>query len=152
MNIKENWKNSELYKQGKIELVPTDWVWQYYGPDVSPQTDLKDGSIVTMDELWENILNEGLHDPLIMRVGVDNKKFRLEAGNHRIQIFHQHGVSMIPVTVQVRPECGPHLSGDIMTDASHNFDSGDEVLISSITDEYMKPSDVFKSLQNKNSI
>jgi len=80
-----------------------------------------------------------------MRVGIKNKKMRLEAGNHRIQLFHKHGIDMIPVTVQVRDECGPHL-GDVMTDASHNFDATDELLISAITTEYMKPSGVFKSL------
>ncbi|HQT82666.1 MAG TPA: hypothetical protein PLW99_00775 [Candidatus Paceibacterota bacterium] len=145
MDIRALWKNHPLYAAGKIELVPTDWVWAYRGADVSPEADLKDGTIVTLDELWDNIVSEGLHDPLIMRVGVRNKKFRLEAGNHRIQVFHTHGVPFIPVTVQVREECGPHV-GDVMTDATHNFDAGDDVLISAITEEYMKPSDVFRSL------
>ncbi len=147
MPIKELWKNHPLYAAGKIELVPTDWVWKYWGSDVSPAADLKDGTLVTIDGLWDNIVSEGLHDPLIMRVGVGNKKFRLEAGNHRIQVFHEHGVPLIPVTVQVREECGPHV-GDVMTDATHNFDAGDELLISTITEEYMKPSEVFRSLQH----
>lgn len=113
---------------------------------MTPIADLKDGSLVDLSTLWKNICEEGLHDPLIMRVGIRNKKFRLEAGNHRIQVFHQHSVSMIPVTVQVREECGPHVR-DVMTDASHNFDTNDELLISEITEEYMKPSEVFKSLK-----
>ena len=104
MDIPELWKNHSLYKAGKIELVPTDWVWKYRGADVSPEADLMDGTIVSLDGLWENIASEGLHDPLIMRVGIRNKKFRLEAGNHRIQVFHEHGVPLIPVTVQVREE------------------------------------------------
>ncbi|MEK7101708.1 MAG: hypothetical protein AAB882_00965 [Patescibacteria group bacterium] len=108
--------------------------------------DLKDGTLVDLDGLWDNICEEGLHDPLIMRVGLENSKFRLEAGNHRIQVFHQHKIETVPLTVQVRNECGPHL-GDVMTDASHNFDAGDEFLISKITEEYMKPSEIFKSLR-----
>ena len=146
MEIKPRWKEHELYKQGVIELVPTVWVWKYYGPDVSPMADLMDGTLVGLDALWQNILEEGLYNPLIMRVGIENKKMRLEAGNHRIQVFHQHGIEMIPVTVQVRDECGPHL-GDVMTDASHNFDTGNELLISKITADYMKPSDVFRSVR-----
>lgn len=146
MEIKEIWKKHPLYEQGAIELVPTEWIWDYWGRDVSPEADLMDGTIVTLDELWENIKSVGLHNPLIMRVGLKNKKFRLEAGNHRIQVLHQHGIKMIPVTVQVREECGPHLD-DVMTDASHNFDAGDEFLISKITKEYMKPSEVFKSFK-----
>ena len=145
MDIPELWKNHPLYKAGKIELVPTDWVWKYRGADVSPEADLMDGTIVSLDGLWENIASEGLHDPLIMRVGIRNKKFRLEAGNHRIQVFHEHGVPLIPVTVQVREECGPHVS-DVMTDATHNFDAGDELLITEVSEEYMKPSEVFRSL------
>ncbi len=145
MNIQELWKDHPLYKAGKVELVPTGWVWQYRGADVSPEADLKDGTIVDLGGLWENIASEGLHDPLIMRVGTRNKKFRLEAGNHRIQVFHEHGVPFVPVTVQVREECGPHVS-DVMTDATHNFDAGDEVLVSAIIEEYMKPSEVFRSL------
>ncbi len=145
MEIRELWKKHPLYKQGKVELVPTDWVWKYWGRDVSPEADLMDGTIVDMDTLWENILEEGLHQPLIMRVGLKNKKFRLEAGNHRIQLFHKHGVRMIPLTVQVREECGPHLD-DVMTDATHNFDIGDDLKITQITDEYMRPGEVFKDL------
>lgn len=145
MDIKPLWHDHILYKQGKIELVPTDWVWKYWGTDVTPMTELADKTPADMEALWENILDEGLHDPFIMRVGVRNKRMRLEAGNHRIQMFHKHGVKMIPVTVQVRDECGPHLS-DVMTDASHNFDATEELLVSDVTEEYMKPSEVFRSL------
>ncbi len=145
MTIKESWKEHPLYKQGKIELVPTDWVWKYWGKDVSPQAELMDGTPINLDGLWNNILEEGLHRPLIMRVGLKNKKFRLEAGNHCIQILHKNNVQMIPVTVQVKDECGPDADGP-MTDASSNFDAGDDILISQATEEYMKPSEVFRSL------
>ncbi len=143
--VKENTGMLAQSVAGKIELVPTEWIWQYWGRDVSPEADLMDGTIVSREVLWENILSEGLHEPLIMRVGLRNKKFRLESGNHRIQVFHEHGVEMLPLTVQVREECGPHLA-DVMTDATHNFDAGDEFLIHEITDEYMAPSAVFRSL------
>ena len=148
MKIKELWRKHPLFEQGLIEMIPTSWVWNYWGRDVSPEADLMDGTIVSMDELWKNTKKEGLHEPLIMRVGIKNKKFRLESGNHRIQLFHKHGISFVPVTVQVRDECGPHLD-DVMTDASHNFDAGDEFIISKITKEYMKPSEVFKTLMFK---
>lgn len=146
VTIKELWKEGELYKQGVVELVPTEWVWKYRGRDVSPQADLKDGTPVTLQDLWDNIVSEGLHDPLIMRLGVKSKTFRLEAGNHRIQVFHEHGVPMIPVTVHVQEECGPHASNP-MNDGSHNFDASEEALISEIQQTYMRPSDVFKSLK-----
>lgn len=104
--IKENWKNSPLNKDGKIELVPTDWVWQYRGQDVSPNTDLMDGSEADLDELWKDICEKGLYEPLIMRVGIKNKKFRLESGNHRIKLFHEHHVPQVPLIVQIQDELG----------------------------------------------
>lgn len=146
MQIKESWKNSLLYKQGKVELVPTDWVWKYWGRDVSPMTNLMDGTLVDMDTLWEHISENGMHEPLIMRIGLKNKKFRLEAGNHRIQLFHKHNIKMIPLTVEVRDECGPHTS-DVMNDASHNFDFDDQILISDSKEKYLKPSEVFRNLK-----
>lgn len=127
-------------------MVPTEWVWQYWGRDVSPMAEFVDKTPATLDELWENILQDGLHDPLIMRVGVHSNTFRLEAGNHRIQVLHAHGVERIPLTVQVRELCGPD-APDPMTDATHNFDGTNEILIDNMSREYMKPSDVFKSLQ-----
>lgn len=147
MHIKEIWREHPLYKQGKIEQIPTEWVWKYRGDDVSPEADLLDGTIVDMDALWENILEAGLYNPLIMRVGLKNKKFRLESGNHRIQVLRQHKILMVPVTVQVREECGPHLA-NVMTNASHNFDAPEGFLISVITEEYMNPKEVFKDLRD----
>jgi hypothetical protein len=141
--IKPKWEEHPLWKQGKVEMVPTDWVWKYWGRDVTPRADLLDGTLVDVESLWKNICEVGMFNPLIMRAGLKNKKFRLESGNHRIQAFHEHGIKMIPVTVQVKEECGPHLI-DVMTDASHNFDAPEGFLIANITDEYMKPSEVFR--------
>ncbi len=145
MHIKEKWKEHPLFAQGKIELVPMSFLWKYWGRDVSPMADLMDGTVVSLDTLWQNICEEGLYNPLIMRVGLRSNTFRLEAGNHRIQVLHDHGVEMVPMTVEVREDCGPHLD-DVMTDATHNFIAPEGFLISEITDEYMAPSAVFKEL------
>jgi len=146
-NIKESWRNNPLFKDGKVELVPTDWVWKYWGSDVSPKTNLADGTEVDLDGLWKNICEIGLLDPLVIRVGLKNKKFRLEAGNHRIQVLHRNHIEIIPVTVQIQDECGPHVS-NVMTDATHNFDYNDD-LIPSNAIGYIKPSEAFKSLKRK---
>ncbi len=146
IKIKDEWKNHPLFKEGKVELVSTEWVYKYRGLDPSKNTELKDGTIVDTEKLFQNILEEGLYDPLIMRVGVKNKKFRLEAGNHRIQALYKHGIKKVPLTVELREICEPNLS-DSMTIASHNFDGSGNILISEIKDEYMKPSEVFKDLK-----
>lgn len=146
MEIKPAWETHEWFKQGAVEMLPIEWVWQYRG-EVSAGKTFKDGAggkVSGMDGLWQSIKDEGLRTPLMMRVGLKNKKFRLEAGNHCIQLLHQHGVTEVPVTVQIRDECGPHVA-DAMNDAKHNFDAVDEILISESKKEYMRPSEVFRS-------
>lgn len=98
-----------------------------------------------METLWKNICNEGLYGPVILRVGINNKKFRLEFGNHRIQVFAKYGVDYTPTTIQVQEKCGPYVD-NVMTNASHNFDFTDDVILLKLTKGYMKPSSVFKSL------
>ena len=137
MEIKENWKTSDLYKKGKIELIPTGWVWNYWGRDVTP---------IDLNSLWKDICDNGLNDPLIMRIGLINRKFRLEAGNHRIQVFYKNNIEMIPVTVQIQDYCGPE-ANNLMTDAQHNFDFNNDISIPDIIEEYMKPSEIFKNLK-----
>jgi hypothetical protein len=148
MSIIPTWKDHPLTKQGVVELVPTAWLYTYRGPDVTPLADTIDGTIVTVDELWENIQAEGLHDPVIIRVGTNNQKFRLEAGNHRIQVLYAHGVPFTPATVQIQSICGPH-APNVMTDASHNFTFPSPSKLIHLRDGYAKPSDVFKELTGK---
>jgi hypothetical protein len=87
-----------------------------------------------------------MFEPLIVRVGLKNKKYRLETGNHRIQVMHAHNISHVPVAVQLQDECGPHAPnpGNI---SKQSFDVGDNVLITMTANEYMKPSAVFKDIR-----
>lgn len=142
MLITPKWKTHPLTLAGHVELVPTAWLYQYRGTDVTPGTDLKDGSSVSMDQLWENIKLEGLHDPVIIRVGKGNKKFRLESGNHRIQVLMKYGVLFTPATVEVQELCGPEVE-NVMTDATHNFDFTNEIYTVTLQNGYTKPSAVF---------
>lgn len=148
MEIIPKWKDHPFTKEGLVELVPTDWLFKFRGPDVTPATDLKNGAIVDVENLWENIKQEGLYDPLIIRVGIKNRKFRLEAGNHRIQVLKKYGVEYTPATVQVQDNCGPQMD-NVMTDASHNFDFNEDINVSSLKNGYTTPSNVFKSLIGK---
>lgn len=140
--MKETWRYNKDFDQDKIELLPIEWVWQYRGINPSKMIDLGDESI-DLDGLWQKMQINGILVPLIMRIGIVNKKFRLETGNHMIQVLKEHGIKEIPVTVQVRNICGPEAL-DVMTEATHSFDWGDEVIISESTSEYMKPSEVFR--------
>lgn len=141
--MKDAWKDNKDFDQDKIELLPIEWVWQYRGTNPSKMIDLGNES-VDLNGLWEKMKINGILVPLIMRIGVVNKKFRLETGNHMIQVLKEHGIKEVPVTVQVKDICGPN-AVDVMTEATHNFDWGDEVIVSVSNKEYMKPSEVFRS-------
>ncbi len=137
------WKEHPLYLTGAVEEVPIAWVWQYWTADVTANIENMHHTQVDMTGLWDILLAEGMRDPLIIRVGLENKRIRLEAGNHRIQLLRAHGVELVPVTIQVRHLCGQNAPG-AMTDGTVAFDFPPEGLkITEITQEYMKPSDVF---------
>ena len=148
MEILPKWKDHPFTKGGSVELVPTNWLFKFRGTDVTPEADLMDGTIVDMESLWNDINENGLYDPVIIRVGVKNKKFRLEAGNHRIQVFKKYGVEFTPATVQVQDTCGPQVE-NVMTNATHNFDLHEDIATSDLKIGYTKPSTVFKSLSGK---
>ena len=145
MLFSENWRVHNLNLVGAVELVPTAWVARYRGHDVSKTTNLQDGSIVNLDQLWQNILKEGLHDPLIMRYGTKTKTCRLEAGNHRIEVFLQHNITEIPVTVEITQSCGPDAPNNYNT-GSHTFDATDIIKKIQQNSGYVKPSDVFTNI------
>lgn len=141
--MKPTWKEHQLTKAGVVEELPLEWVWQYFSYDVTSHTQDEDGTEVSLTGLWKAIEANGMRDPLIIRVGLENRKMRLEAGNHRIQLLRKHGIEKVPVAVQVRHLCGPNAPGP-MTDATVVFDlPKGGIKISEITSEYMKPSDMF---------
>ena len=143
--IQEKWKEHKLFKQGHVELVPTDWLMQYWVSDTSQTADLKDGERVDLQGLWNDIAKNGLKDPLIMRVGLSSQTCRLEAGNHRIQVLKQHGIDEVPVTVQIREACGPD-APDPMNNGTHNFSTEGILRIQDTREKYMKPSEVFNNV------
>lgn len=146
MSIEPKWRDHHWTKLGVVELVPTEWVHRFYGRDVSPKADLMDGALVELDELWADLQKNGLHEPLLFRVGVRDRQMRLEAGNHRIQVFHDHDVSYVPLAGQVRPTCGPERE-DVWTDAQRVYDGTDHIAPGDDTDAgIIRPSRALASL------
>jgi hypothetical protein len=95
--------------------------------------------------LLENILAEGFIDPVYIRVGYKNKKFRLESGNHRVPILHANGIEFAPAIVQIQETCVPDAE-NIVTDANHNFDLPNTVDTPGLTYGYAKPKTIFTEL------
>jgi hypothetical protein len=69
---------------------------------------------VDLDELFESMCRYGMRDPLVLGIGTQSKKIRLETGNQRIYCLQNHGVPFVPVIAYVsetaitNPDNGAH--------------------------------------------
>lgn len=95
-----------------IEWAPTEWVWELSNPSVDEKTDLgtwiEGSALVTLDELYNNMLQNGMRDPLILGIGRVSRRVRLESGNHRINLFREKGFSHVPVICYIGDEAITH--------------------------------------------
>ena len=140
-----------LAKAGLVEMLPTAWVKALANPAPSETTDITPGSstLVGMEELWQHLQDHGMNDPFILSAGRVDGLARLEAGNHRINLFSENGIDYVPATVLV---------GDLAVlfdgNGAHSFKR--ELIIPAQThknapyDErlYMAPSDVFAEIKD----
>lgn len=52
-------------------------------------------------KIWNDILTNGMKDAFIITVGEETNKARLDAGNHRLQLFLKNeSISIIPVNIK----------------------------------------------------
>lgn len=79
-----------------IQMMPIAILRQWANPTPSPANDL---------ELMNDIMQNGIRDPLMLGVGVYSRKIRLETGNHRIYLLPRMGVQELPVVARVSNYC-----------------------------------------------
>ena len=69
---------------------------------------------MTVDELYDLLLRDGMRDPLVVAFGRDTRRLRLDEGNQRVRLFARHGISYVPVigvvddTHIIHPQNGVH--------------------------------------------
>jgi len=142
-------------KQGLVEMIPTLWVAEMANPSASDMTDLapekNQGEIVTLSELWQNIRTEGMRDPFILSAGYRDGLSRLEAGSHRIRVFHDNGIPFVPATVllgeraNIYPSHGEHVFERNLRIPLHANDNEPETY--PFDHRYhAKPSDIFEDI------
>jgi hypothetical protein len=133
-----------------IEMVPTKWLLSIANPNPTNYSDLKNGKLVYMDTLYQDMLKNGMGDPLILGVGLSTNRVRLESGNHRVRIFDSKGIKLTPVVALVKDSSitsignGEHL-GDLMELKKDGFN--DHLL-----NTYMKPSSIINNIPDINSV
>lgn len=83
------------------ELLDIDFVWQFRNKDADNYTTIGNKK-VTIPELCSIIKEQGLLDPLVLRLYTDpqGSTLRLEEGNHRIQILNVF-MRKVPVIVEI---------------------------------------------------
>ena len=132
-----------------IEFVPTQWVMALANPEADDIADLTPGGLeVSLEQLWDNMLQNGMRDPFILTAGRHSRASRLEAGNHRIKIFARHSEPYVPATVLVGDDCvvfasngshrhTPELVLPVQDYNHHGYDDR----------TYMAPSAVFREIE-----
>jgi hypothetical protein len=84
-----------------ITWLPTAWLLARANPNPLSYTNtagadgLPDRN-VDMRALFQNLLEQGMRDPLLVGIGLNNGYVRLETGNQRIRCFSEHGVDFVP--------------------------------------------------------
>lgn len=138
------------------QYVPLQWLLALSNPDPVPYTDLGDWTSrdkVSLDTLYEDLLDKGMRDPLLLGVGRVCRHVRLEAGNHRVRVLLAKGHVVAPAVAYVG-DCSIHRLGN----GPHKGEEMDLTLPKQAdimgpypVMEYMRPSDVLVLAGNKNT-
>ena len=98
---------SNFLNREDIVWMNTDDVLKMAAPIPTHMTDRE------WDNLWSSLQKNGMKDPL--EITTDGKTMRLDSGNHRIRLFHQHDIEKVPCIIRnledvvVSPGNGTHL-------------------------------------------
>jgi len=79
-----------------IQKMHVSLLYPFRNTAYSPNNDL---------ELMEDIMQNGIKDPIVLGIGVWSRRIRLDTGNHRIYIAPKLGISHLPVIARVHNYC-----------------------------------------------
>lgn len=88
----ETYKKSAYYKAGKVSLVPVHWLQKFQGNSLRRDHN-------EMKQFAEQLLEEGLQDPVMIIIGQEDRKVSIGEGNHRTFAHIMAGVDNIPARV-----------------------------------------------------
>lgn len=101
-------------RAGKIEWVCCDLLMQISSQSDRDMTDLTCGTLAPLDEVWEDIEQNGMKEPFMIRINPTRQTIRLESGNHRLKKAIARGHKFMPcatfITQKIifHPENGLH--------------------------------------------
>lgn len=118
-----------------VQKMHVSILFPYRNTAYSPNNDL---------ELMEDIMQNGIVDPVILGVGVWSRKVRLDTGNHRIYLAPKLGITHLPVIARVHNYCTFEPgNGDHSYDCPYITPKKEWL----DTDYYAKPSDVLDIME-----
>jgi len=122
MKIKNSWKDHPWNKGELVGEADVNFLKQISNPKSDEYTNLPNGKLVHQDKVWDNIIENGMFEPLLITISVKNKKIRLESGNHRINTAIKNEVSTLPCAVFV-------FENNVLYEQNgkHNFDASNIV-------------------------
>ena len=112
---KTPWKSHPWNKSKQVELISVDFLLKYCNPSPTNETDLHTGEIVHQDVVWENIKEEGMHEPLMLRINPGSNEIRLESGNHRVRLAKRDKLLFLPVATFITNQTIFHLGNGTHT-------------------------------------
>jgi hypothetical protein len=98
MNIEfEPWRYHPWNASQQVELISVDLLLNFCHPSPTTETDLYNGEVCDQEIVWKNIMEEGMYEPLMLRINPYLSEIRLESGNHRVRLAKKYGVTHLPV-------------------------------------------------------
>ncbi|MFK7827033.1 MAG: hypothetical protein AB8G05_23015 [Oligoflexales bacterium] len=85
----------------RCDFVSLDFLQHFSNPHPSDYTDDLNGKWISLPDLWNNLLSEGMQHPFILRLCPEPLCLRLETGNQRITIFKSNGIEWVPCELQI---------------------------------------------------
>ena len=130
--VKEPWRDDIYTQSGKVEEVPIEWL------DRLKEIDRRKQPKFDVDELKQNIADNGLKEPLILTIGIKDGTALLGEGNTRLAALKELGYTKVPIRI-VRNQEARGIPID-MPGVKRLLDSGEHV------PGDMRPSQVFDNL------
>lgn len=109
--------NSEL-----CEYLSVEFLQQFSNPKPLDYTDDLNGDRISLPDLWNELISEGMQHPFLLRLCKEPLSLRLETGNQRISIFAEKGISWVPCELEIAPSPIGNLgNGSHVVAIDHSF-------------------------------
>lgn len=135
-----------------VEFLDINYLIERSNPDYSTETDTgiwHTPVTLSFEELYQDMLSNGMRAALLLGVDLQHKKVRLETGNQLVRLFKSKGFTHIPVIVYVREDsCITNIGNGLHEGLATKLKipALDGILGPYPCSTYMRPSDVIMDL------